>query len=90
VKYITSNLNLYINHMKRYWKTIRYIDLCLLWKFEVPVIGARYLSIDYLLCIRVKKDGELLSGKQAGYCLNTDLKEGKDFVIGHFESKVIY
>ena len=76
--------------MKRYWKSIRYIDLCLLWRFEVPVIGVRYLNHDYILYIRVRKDGEILNGTHAGYCLKSDLKNDRDIIVGHFESKVIY
>jgi len=76
--------------MKRYWKSIRYIDLCLLWRFEVPVIGIRLLSVDTLLYIRVTIKGELMKGTHAGYCLKKDLIPDRDIVLGHFESKILY
>ena len=76
--------------MKRYWKSIRYIDLCLLWRFEVPVIGVRMLSVDTLLYIRVTIKGELMKGTHAGYCLKKDLIPTRDTVLGHFESKILY
>ena len=77
--------------MKRYWKTIRYIDLCLLWQFEVPVIGKRILTVDTLLYLRVKKNGEEMKGNKEGYAtIINDNPKFDDSVIGHFESKNIY
>lgn len=70
--------------MKRYFKTIRYMDLCLLWGFEVPVIGKRLLTADTILYVRVRKNGNL--HKNESYVVKL---EANDECIGHY-AKIMY
>jgi hypothetical protein len=74
--------------MKRYWKTIRYIDLCLLWKFEVPVPGG-VRDINTILYIRVKKDGRVLYGTHEGFRVTQPIND-EDIFLGEFESQIVY
>jgi len=57
---------------KRYFKKIEYIDLCILWGFEVPLLPSQWGKQLYL---RIKLDGTTHKANQGSFVSELKLND---------------